>query len=292
MNKFIWIDGKIFPEDQAKISRTDLGLIRGYGVFDFFRTYKKTPFHLLDHFHRFEKSAQLLDLQLPYSLEIIEKGIDELIDCFDKENIGIKFYLTGGESSDAFTLSNDPSFWMIAQEINPQPLDYALNLKTISHQREWPEAKTTNYQLATYFAKKYRQQGYQDIIYVDKEQNLLESSTSNLFFIKKNTIYTPSSNILEGITRNIVLELAKPYFSIELRPISLSELKEMQECFITSTTKEICPVNLVDDHKMESSQFDSKTSFLKNLFQDYTLKFHHSFKIDSTRGCKITHSVF
>lgn len=265
--KLFWIDHQILTEESASISRLDLGLIRGYGVFDFLRTYGKKTFYFDDHLNRLKKSANSIDLKLPFSDEEIKEAVDALIMIHPEENLGIKIYVTAGISEDAFFASSACSFWIVAAPLKSLPFDHAINLKTIDAYRELPEIKSLNYLQAALHAGRYRKLSYDDIIYKNKEGYLLESSTSNLFFIKGHTLITAEKDILHGITRSVVLDIAQGVLNIELRPLHIDELPYVDECFVTSTTKEICPVNLVDEHKMKSNDLSSMTLKLKLAFQ-------------------------
>ena len=256
-----WIDGKIVAE-APKISCMDLGVTRGYGVFDFFRTYKKIPFYLEEHLSRFYSSAYQADLLVPYSKEEIIAGINELICNHSSEDIGIRLYLTAGSSSHIFFPESNPSFWMVATKISNINIS-SVRLKTIYVQRDLPSIKSLNYMAAIISARKFSKEGFDDIVYMNDKNELLESSTSNLFFIKNNRLITANENILEGITRSIILEIAKGNFEIELRSITLSELCDVDECFITSTTKEICSVSRIDNIEFKNTQ----TKFLQSLFR-------------------------
>ena len=225
------------------------------------------------------------------SKEELEQAIEALITLFPKEHVGIKMYLTGGESKDAFTSIGSPSFWMVASEIRSLPFYEAIHLKTIPYSREWPDIKSINYMRASIYAKRHHADGYHDIIYMNKQDELLESSTSNLFFFKGNKLITAKDDILKGITREVVVYLAKNHFEIEYRNLNLKELEEVDECFVTSTTKEICPVNKVDGFEFRSNHPKAKTIFLKQLFQEYInssekpifqLEFDHSSSVSSS----------
>lgn len=267
MSKLFWINGQIVSESSAFISCQDLGLTRGYGVFDFLRTYEKTPFYLKEHLDRFFYSAKEIDLIPPLTRDQIEKAIDDLIHTHPHENLGIKLFLTGGESIDGFFTTHSPSFWIMAFPLSINP-SLTVKLKTIEASRELPTIKSLNYLQSSLFAKRYKSLGFDDIIYQNKEGYLTESSTSNLFFIKNGTLITAEKEILFGITRQVVLQIASAYLPIENRPLHLSELDQVDECFITSTTKEICPVIRIND-TLFNPQENSWISILKAAFSSH-----------------------
>lgn len=245
MTKLFWINGQIVDETHAFLSCQDLGLTRGYGVFDFLRTYGKVPFYLKEHLERFFFSASQIDLVPPYRFDEILSAIDNLITAHPQENLGIKLFLTGGESLDGFIVSSSPSFWIMAFPLNVNT-SQVIKLKTIEATRELARIKSLNYLQSSLWAKRYKAQGYDDIIYKNPDGFLTESSTSNLFFIKGGKLITASQEILMGITRQVVLEVAGTVLPVSLRLLHESELKDVEACFATSTTKELCPITLID----------------------------------------------
>lgn len=268
MEKLFWKNGRIFEDSSKIISPWDLGLTRGYGVFDFLRTYGKTPFELEAHFNRLVCSCREIDLELPYCKEVIFQAIYQLIETHQNENLGIKIYVTAGESADGFIANELPTVWIVAAPITP--MNSSVLLKTIFITRQIPQIKSLNYLACSLWAKRVRKIGYDDIIYKNDGGFLLESSTSNLFFIKGDELITADKNILYGITRKVILDLAKDHFTITKRAIHESELSCMDECFITSTSREICPVDLVDQQRFQSSASTSRTIFLQSIFSSVT----------------------
>lgn len=98
-----FIDGNYLSEKDAKISLLDLSVLRGFGVFDFLRTYQKKPFHLREHLLRLQYSAAHIGLELPYSFQEIETVVSTLLNAFPEAEAAIKILVTGGVSSDQFT---------------------------------------------------------------------------------------------------------------------------------------------------------------------------------------------
>ncbi len=265
MNLFFWKQ-KIYTEGSSLLSPTDLGFTRGYGIFDFLRTYDRIPFYFDAHLKRFHRSAQGIDLCILESDDTIRSAVAKLIRAHPSPNIGIKFFLTAGESDNGFFIGDQPNFWITASPLPLSQQKSEYRLKSVPFMRELPEVKTLNYLKASLEAKRFRLEGFDDIVYLDPQGCVLESSTSNLFFIKGNRLITPKNQILEGITRNIVLTLATPDYEIEERPVHLDELSEMEECFLTSTTKELAPVFGINSVVFPSFQ---KTFLLKKRFHSY-----------------------
>ena len=105
-----------------------------------------------------------------------------------------------------------------------------------------------------------------DALFVNEREHVLEATRSNFFIFRGDTLITPRRGILMGITRNVVLELARGIFAIEERPILLEELALADEAFITSSSKEITPVVQIDDLIIRDGKPGPRTYQLEQLF--------------------------
>jgi branched-chain amino acid aminotransferase len=133
-------------------------------------------------------------------------------------------------------------------------------------QRNAPEAKTANYIAAVRALKEAVRRGATDALFVNEREHVLEATRSNFFIFRGDTLITPYRGILVGITRNVVLELARGNFTIEERPILLKELTIADEAFITSSSKEITPVVQIDERIIGNGKPGQRTYQLEQLF--------------------------
>lgn len=270
MKKFCYINGKIVPEENASVSISDLGLLRGYAVFDFLRTYNGKPFLLPEHLRRLENSASLVGLKVPLSRVKIAQIIDELLKKNKLNEATIKIIITGGVSKDGLTYDiNSPTVIVITKEIGlPQAEIYEKGVKMITcdFQRNNSGAKTTDYITMLKLQNKKQKQKAFEILYINKNL-VLEGATSNFFLFKKNVLITPKNNILAGTIRKFVIELAKKKFKVEIRDVKVNEIKEATEAFLTSTTREILPVVKIDGVKIGNGKVGENTEVLRSLFK-------------------------
>ncbi|KAG6559004.1 D-alanine aminotransferase [Candidatus Rhabdochlamydia oedothoracis] len=272
MNQPIYyINGNYVPESEAKLSVFDLSILRGFGVFDYLRTYKKRLFHLWDHLERLSYSAENLRLKIPCSLEEIAKIIDSLIALNHLEEAGIKILVTGGISPDQFT-PQTASLIVLVFALTKYPKCFytkGISAITTSLARSFPKLKTTQYIPAIVTLHTNHQA--KEAIYLNQDRELLEATTSNFFCFKKNTLYTCNSDeILLGITREIILKLAASKFPIQFFPITYEELPTVDEAFITSSNKEIMPIVKIDHHPIGTGKVGIKTKELIQAFKKYT----------------------
>lgn len=269
-----YINGEFVEEQQARISVNDLSVLRGFGVFDFLRTYNGIPFHLDDHLLRLERSAKLINLRLPHSTAQIREIILETLSRNSNKESNIRIVLTGGSSVDGITPGASPQLLvMISTVTNPPGQWYTEGAKIITcHvERFMPGAKSINYIPAILCQAEARSQKGIEALYVDKDGYLLEGTTSNIFGLIDNTLVTPPCDrVLPGITRQVTLELAKNEYSIEERRLHKDEIRLLDEAFITSSVKEIVPIVAIDAVKLNNEKVGSRTKNIMELFRGYT----------------------
>lgn len=253
MKPFCFADGNFVQTQDASIHPTDLGLIRGYGIFDFFRTVNYQPLFLEDYLDRFINSASKTYLPLPYSREQLRAIIKELIEKNDLKQGGIRMVLSGGVSENHFSPAKGKLFIFAEDLIFPAQEKYEKGIKLLSleHVRPIASIKTTNYALAVWHSHIWKEQGAEDVLY-HQNKYVSESSRSNFFIVKNGEIITPSENILLGITRKNIINLAT--VPVHIRPMTLIEALEADEAFITSTTKILLPVTQIDEQKIGNGQ--------------------------------------
>ncbi len=263
------INGRKIRPEEATLHVNDLSILRGYGVFDFFRTQNNRPFMMADHLQRFENSARVLGLDLPFSKEAIATQIEELIALNGFPETGIRLILTGGYAEDAFTPAK-PNFLIRPEPFVLPPSHYFTEgIKLIMHafQREFPSVKSTNYLTAIILARRCQAEGALDTLY-HINGHLLEVTRSNIFLIKDGTIITPNKDMLFGITRKRVLELAKGHYEIEEREVLVQEIATADEAFMTGSTKKVMPVVQIESHVLGSGKPGPITQHLMARFAE------------------------
>jgi branched-chain amino acid aminotransferase len=273
-NYYCYFNGNILPKNQLMVNVTELAMVRGYGVFDFLRTYQKKPFRVNDYLVRLENSARTMDLTLPIDKTEISKQVVELIRRNNPPgDVGIRFLLTGGETNDSYTIKT-PNFFILVEDLPLYPdwqFTKGISLNTWEHQRELPIVKTINYLTAIQLTRKRKELDVQDTLYYFNNR-ILECTRNNVFLFHGDTLITPSQKMLEGITRKTVLELARENFKIEERNVELRELDQCTECFITGSTRGICPVSMIDKKLIGKGTPGVNTKHLMQLWQAFIMQ--------------------
>lgn len=263
-----YINGKFVAKDEAKVHISDLGLTRGYGLFDYLRTYSGRLFHLDDHLDRLHFSMHHLDLRITDDIKPI---IQHLLEKRPYDEIGMKIIVTGGNSRNGLMPEGSPNLIISVDEA--KVFDFSCYSKgvgviTSTIGRTFPQVKSLNYMGSILTLSGSRAS---EVLYLNSIGEVLEGATSNFFAIKGDTLITSSSEeVLFGITREIVLHLAKDDFKIEKRNLATHELSDMDEAFITSSTREIMPVVQIDQMQIGEGEVGPKTKRLKDAFTAYT----------------------
>lgn len=248
-NTSCYYDGQISPFSQTGMSLNDLLIQRGYGIFDYLRVVDNKPLFVKDHLDRLYNSAAIMHMVVPQSKESILKIVMELVAKNDMPYSGLKLIVSGGDSSDGYTLEQ-PRLTIIQQPLPVPSNQFAVNpFVLMSHpfQRQLPQVKTTDYLMAIYLQPQLKAFGGQDILYTH-EGMIRECPRSNFFLIsKEGHIVTAKDQVLKGITRkNILAEASANGITIEERPIALEEINTAKGAFTASSTKRIIPVSKID----------------------------------------------
>lgn len=269
-NNAVWyINGRWVHPNEATISINDVAVLRGYSVFESFRTYDRRPFHLEEHLNRLYRSAQLIELDVPYTWEHITGIISEVIERNSYKHASLRMLVTGGESEDGILPTGKAVLAVLITPLGERDMKcFAQGYRVITSrlQRVAPEAKTTNYIEAVRALKEATRRDAVDALFVNEQGHVLEGTRSNFFVFRGDTLVTPYAGVLIGVTRSIVVELAHGLFILEERPILLAELASVDEAFITASSKEIIPVVQIDDIVIGNGKPGPRTIALEQRF--------------------------
>lgn len=268
--QYFFFNDRIVSSATPLLQLQDLGLFRGYAVFDFVRTQQGRPLLLEHYLQRFRHSAEALGLILHLPDLELESIIEILLRKNGFPESGIRLLLSGGYSPDMFTPA-EPNLIIRIEPYTPAPEHYyteGATLVTDEFMREWPEIKHTNYLNAIRNLPRVQSAKAVEVLY-HWHGEVLECSRSNIFLVKDGKLLTPPANrVLAGITRTGVLALAQTQqIPVEERPVQLAELWQADEVFITATTKRIMPVVKIDHHTLGSGKVGPLSRHLLELWK-------------------------
>ena len=277
----VYINGKYYDKDDAKVSVFDHGFLYGDGIFEGIRLYNKNVFKLPKHIDRLFRSARAIMLDMPWSKQEI---MDAVCDACRTNNLTdgyIRLVVQRGKG--ALGLSprscSDPQLIIIADQIQLYPDElYQNGLKAItvptrrnSHAALPPMVKSLNY-LNNILAKIEAQNlGYQECLLLNNEGYVAECSGDNVFIAFEGQLITPpvSAGSLGGMTRQTVIELAKKlgYELIE-KPLTRFDVWTADECFLTGTAAKLIPLVELDGRKIGTGKPGEMTNNLIKAFNE------------------------
>jgi len=265
-----YINNRFLPYAEAKLHISDLGLQRGYGIFDYFLEMDgKVPF-LDDYLDRFYRSGVLTGLNVPLEREMLKEKIFWLLGQNGLRNSGIKLVLTGGCSEDLYTPPSTPNFMILNLPVSHKPGEFSEGVKLIllDYVRYMPEVKTTFYFPSIALFPKMKATGAIEVLY-HHNGLISETTRANIFLVRKSVLITPSPGVLQGITRKHVLGVAKDLLAIEEREVRLEELWECDEVFITGTSKHLIPVVEIEGRTIGDGRPGKWTRVISGKFEDF-----------------------
>ena len=282
----IYINGKFYDKNEARVSVFDHGLLYGDGVFEGIRSYNRLVFKLREHIDRLFESAHTLMLNIPLSKERLIGAVLATLKKNNLKDAYIRLIVTRGEGDlglDPRKCNGNATIIIIADKIALYPEKFYKNglaLISVPTIRNLPEAlnpqiKSLNY-LNNILAKiEAVNCGYDEAIMLDSLGYVAECTGDNIFIVKNNNLYTPPQcmGTLRGITRETVLEIArKNRISVHEHVLTRHEVYISDECFLTGTAAEIVPVVKVDGRIIGNGKPGRLTLALMNKFKECTKK--------------------
>jgi branched-subunit amino acid aminotransferase/4-amino-4-deoxychorismate lyase len=269
MKQLCYLNDHFVPFEEARLHISDLGLQRGYGIFDYFlATSGRIPFYD-DYLDRFYTSADRLNLKVPLCRKDLKETIAELLRQNGLATSGIKLLLTGGYSDDLYSPSS-PNFMVLNLPVHHNPGEFGEGVKLIllDFQRHIPEVKTTFYLPSIALFPIMKAAGAIEVLY-HHNGLISETTRANIFLIKNETLITPSPGVLQGITRKHVLGAAKDLLAVVEREVRLEEIWEADEVFITGTSKHVMPVVQIEGRKVGNGKPGLRTKAVSAAFEEH-----------------------
>lgn len=244
----VYLNGRIVPLGEAAISPFDIGLLRGYGVFDLLRTVGLRPFLLAEHLERLRASAARLGLSVPATDAELRDAIEELLARNGHTEATVRIVLTGGVSPDGMAYDPaTPTLIVMTHDLHEPPATLYESggaLLTELHRREMPEAKTTNYLTMLRNKPRIAEHGALDVLYHDGE-HVFEAASASVYFVKGGVVLAPSADVLHGTVGELVLGASETP-AVRRGPVTLSDALSADEVFLTSTTRGVAPIVRID----------------------------------------------
>ncbi len=260
MSLLVYVDGNFVPQEEASVSVFDHGFLYGDGVFEGIRSYNGRVFQLQEHLVRLYESAKSIMLDIPLTMQEMEEATLETLRKNKLSEGYIRIVVSRGQGDLGLDPRSCPkaTVVIITSKIVLFPADFyekGLDVITVATRRNIPDAlepqiKSLNYLNNILVKLEANRAGVLEAIMLNNNGYVAEGSGDNIFIIRRGQLITPPTYVgaLEGITRRVVLELAKEQgIPVKEEPFTRHELYTAEECFLTGTAAEVIPVVNVDE---------------------------------------------
>ena len=273
------IDGKVVDRDEARVSVFDRGFLYGDSVFEVYRTYGGVPFAEAEHLERLDRSADLLMIPMPVSLETLSSEVRSTLDAAGEGDWYIRVVITRGTGPLTYDLStaSAPLRVVIAAPVSvppPEHYERGVAVAVLEASRPTDDARASGAKASNYLANllavhEAKQKGAEEALLLGRAGQILEGASSNIFIVKDGKVRTPEAQtgILVGITRaTIFAAAAEEGIEVEEAEVRPEDLYGADEAFLTSSIREVMPVVAADGRTIGSG---SPGPVTKRLHQGY-----------------------
>lgn len=281
----IYMNGKMVPENQAKVSVFDHGLLYGDGVFEGIRVYNGRVFMLDEHIDRLWRSAKAITLKVPMGKKEMADAVVSSCKANRIRDGYVRLVVTRGVGTLGLNpyVCKRPQVIIIAAniELYPQKLyEKGLAIVTVATVRSLPESLNPNIKSLNYLNNILAKieainDGVMEAVMLNAQGFVAEATGDNIFIVKGGALVTPptQAGILEGITRNVVMNLAAQRgVDVRERMMTRYDLYNADEVFLTGTAAEIIPVIDIDRRVIGSGKPGPMTCSLAEAFREFSRK--------------------
>ena len=284
INGEIWFDGEMIDWQDANTHLLTHTLHYGLGVFEGVRAYstQKGPsiFRLDDHTDRLFKSAKTVNMEIPYSKEVLNAAHQEVIKANNLKEAYIRpmcFYGSEGMGlrADNLKVHAMVAAWEWPSYMEPEARTKGIKVKLSSFNRQVKNpvsnAKVNgNYVHSIVALNEALENGFDEALMLDADGYVAEGSGENFFIVKEGVLYSPDlDSCLDGITRRTILELAEELgISYEIKKLTVEDVLEADESFFSGTAAEVVPINSLDGNTIGTGDRGPVTERLQSIYFD------------------------
>jgi len=280
-DQWIYVNDQFVKKDEAVISVYDHGFLYGDGVFEGIRVYSGNVFRLEEHLDRLYASAHSIMLDIPYSKEEFTQIVVDTVKKNKLYSAYIRVVVSRGKGNLGLDPRNcsKPSIIVIAEALSiyaEELYENGLKMASVATRRNRPDVlspqvKSLNYLNNIIVKIESIQSGADEALMMNDQGYVTEGSSDNIFIVKDGAIKTPPVYLgaLEGITRNVIVELAKERgYQIDETPFTRHDVYIADEVFLTGTAAEVIPVVDVDGRTIGTGKPGEVTNDLLKAFRD------------------------
>ncbi len=277
MSDIVYLNGEFMPLENARVPVLDRGFIFGDGVYEVIPVYSRHPFRLHEHLVRFKRSHDAIRLKYPLSDSEWTRLVKDLVARNSSEDQSIYLQVTRGvaKRDHAFPEDSKPTVFAMSSPLatpSREAIDNGVAAITAVDYR-WLkcDVKSTSLLGNCLLRQAAADAGAVEVV-MFRNASLTEGSSSNVFVVKNGAILAPPKNnlVLPGITYDVVLELAQANaLRYEVRPIAEIEVRDAEEIWVTSSTKEVLAVTTLDGKPVGNGKPGAVFRRMHNLYQDF-----------------------
>jgi branched-chain amino acid aminotransferase len=297
----VYVNGKLYPKSEAKVSVYDHGLLYGDGVFEGIREYEGVVFQLDEHICRLYRSAAAIKLSIPISMDAMAKAVVETLRVNKLRDAYIRLIVTRGAGDMGVDPRNctNPTIIVIAESIDTTygkvSREKGIRVGFVSTRRDvvdstTHEVKSLNYLNSVLAKIDANEAGWDDGIMLDHRGYVSETPTTNVFMVMGvDTLVTPpvTAGILNGITRKRVMKLGRDLgFNVLEKDITPFELMTADEVFLTGTKAELVPVVSVSGRTIGEGKVGTITRRLIDEFMKIRKDPSEGTSVDTYKAAK------
>lgn len=281
MSDTVYLNGRILPASEAKISAFDAGFAHAAGLFETLRAYGGRVMRLSDHLHRLTDSAACLDMRLDVDRPVIEQAVVDLLAANGLRDARLRLVMTPGEvprPGPAVPGPCKPTTFLSASAVQAYPAElYAAGMRVcISPYRQNRLDPLAGHKTLSYFPrllamKEAADRRCNESLWFTTDNVLAEGSVCNVFIVSGDALVTPpvDTPVLPGTVRKAVIELAEANaIPIEQRAVHIDELLAATEVFLTGSVLEIMPVTAIEKHQVGQGLPGELAKRMRQLYTD------------------------
>jgi branched-chain amino acid aminotransferase len=282
--KYIWLDGKLVPWDQAQVHILTHTLHYGLGVFEGIRAYlgadgRTAIFRLPEHIHRLFDSAHIVQMDIPFSeAEVSQACLDIMRQNGQKEAYLRPLVFIGDGAMGLHPQGNAIRVavisWVWGAYLGDEGLRLGIRLKTSSFTRHHINVMMTNAKVVGNYVnsilakREVTKAGYDEALLLDTNGYVAEASGENIFLVKDGALITPPlTSVLPGITRDCVLTIARDLaLPVLEQRFPRDEIYIADEVFLSGTAAELTPVRELDDRNIGAGKPGPITKKIQDIY--------------------------
>ena len=270
---YAYWNNTVVRSSDIRIEPSDLGMLRGFTIFDVMVAERGRAFLWERHYDRLAASARSIGLAVPLDKAAYGKALAQLIEASPTPELVLRTVLSGGPSENGFAPEpGRETFYILTEERHRLPesvYQEGVKLITLSYERYLPQVKFANHAVSIWDLERRKREGAFDTLYISGGV-ISEASQGNIFLVKDGTLITPRKEVLWGIVQGLVMELAEAAsIPAEWRSISFEELLEADEILLTGSSKGIVPVVDIDGQIIGTGRPGTVGSRLSEAYAEY-----------------------